>query len=98
MLPKFVVAGMRDEIVPRGNFVVEVFCVGVGERTKTEIPVVEVEAIEGEAVILGRGFEQRGVFERVAETKRAVVEEVVAEISVAHARLFGRGFERWMRI
>ena len=98
VLPKIVVTCVRDEFVPRRQFPVEIFCVRVRERAEAKIKIVDVEAVKGKTEVLVRGFEQGGVFERVAEAKGAVVEEVVAEPSVAHAGLFGDGLERGMRV
>src|SRR5208282_3763038 len=89
---------MGDEFVPSGDFPVEIFFVRVGERAEAEIKVVNVEAVESETEILAGGFEQGSVFERVAQAKGPVMEEVVAEPGVAHTRLFRSGLERRMRV
>src|SRR5208282_6911517 len=89
---------MGDEFVPSGDFPVEIFFVRVGERAEAEIKVVNVKAVESETEILAGGFEQGRVFERVAQAKGPVMEEVVAEPGVAHASLFRCGFKRGMRM
>ena len=71
---------------------------GCGKRAEAEIPVVEVEAIERETIILVGGFQQGGVLECVAEAECAVMKEIVAEEDVAHASLFGHRFYRGMRV
>src|SRR5580658_9624375 len=94
--PEIVVVGMRDEIVPRRNRTVEIFRVCIRKNPEAEIELVGIEAVERKTVIFVGGFEQRRVLERIAEPKRAIVKEIVAEENVTHAGLLGNRFQRGM--
>src|SRR4051812_15903826 len=60
-LPELIPVGMREVVVPRRYFAVQILRVDVGERTEREIPVVRVVTIEREPRAFLRRLEQRGV-------------------------------------
>ena len=76
----------------------EVFSIRVGKRTQRQVPFEYIEPVEWKTVVLVIGFQQGRVFERVAQTKSAIVQEVVAQKSVAHAGLLGNCPQGRMRI
>ena len=88
-LPEVVVVRMLDEVVPGRNLSVEEEGVDVGERAQRQVPAVGVVPIEAELLELLSALELVGVFEAVAQAKRSVVVEVVAEPHVG-----GRGLRR----
>src|SRR4051812_43483240 len=67
-LPKVVKVRVSDEIVPRRNLAMKVPFIRVRQRSQREIPLVCIELVEFEVVVLLLlRLEQRGVFESVAE-------------------------------
>src|SRR5439155_5977648 len=97
-LPKLVVIGMRDELVPGGYRAVEVFRAGIRERSQTQVPVESVGLVELEVEVRLRRLHQRGVLETVAEAESAVMVKVIAQELVFRRRLFGGGSKRRMRV
>ncbi len=97
-LPEFIIAAVLHEIVPRRNFAVKIFFVGVGESAHAQIPLEHVEAVERKAKIFARAFKQCRVLEAVGQTKCAIVKKIVAQPRIAHAGLLGDCFQRGMRI
>ena len=57
----------------------KVALVGIGERAQLQIPLVGVVFIELEVKVFIRRFHQRGILKSVAETKRAIMMEVVSQ-------------------
>ena len=55
-LPEIIVAAVVDEIVPRGNFAVKVFFVGIRKRAKPQIPLEHIEPVKGKTEIFVRAF------------------------------------------
>ncbi len=99
LLPEGIVIGMLYKIIPGRHFIVEVFCIYIFQRAEFYIPIEYVELGKGK-IAVGRFiiFHFIRVFHARAETEGAVMVKVVAEKQVTHAGLFGRGFQRRVRV
>ncbi len=104
-LPVFIVGIVIQQIVPVAVLVLEIFFVGIRERTHFEVKVILVRRAEIEWNGAGRSlgfnaarFETDVETEISREIKRAVVISVVAIADVAHGSLRRNGLERRMGI
>ncbi len=75
-----------------------VLLVEVRNRSQAQKPIECVEAIEIESLVLLGCFHARRILQAVAQTKRPVVMEIVAQVHVGRRGLLGNSFQRRMRI
>ena len=104
-LPELVVSGVVDVLQPERLLVLEVFLVGVGQRSEIQVELVAVRRAGVERRHHRRPFrtalarpEALVETEAMGQHERAVVIGVVAQVVIGHRRLRGHRHQRRMRV